>query len=164
MAQTLIMMTMNGPIRVFGDGLRPSTVLGDCGYFTDKDFADWDDLSLDGNRQSGELYAGDLLKLGINPSVQHQTGLRKVRSVLRYEISRQRQTINALQTGMTEDPPEGTARLTIKKDPDHDLLSRALSVHAIIGPGGLNFRVRNGNGCFPPGMVVRVKDRIMAPF
>ncbi len=51
-----------------------------------------------------------------------------------------------------------------KKDPDHDLLSRALSVHAIIGPGGLNFRVRNGNGCFPPGMVVRVKDRIMVAF
>ena len=37
--------------------------------------------------------------------------------------------------------------------PGDDLLSHALSAHSTIGPAGLNFRVRDGNGCFPCGMI-----------
>ena len=40
--------------------------------------------------------------------------------------------------------------------PGSDLLSHDIS-HSIIGPGGLNFRVRNGNGCFPSGMATGIR-------
>ena len=37
--------------------------------------------------------------------------------------------------------------------PGDDLLSHALIAHSTIGPAGLNFRVRDGNGCFPCGKI-----------
>ena len=42
-----------------------------------------------------------------------------------------------------------------EKIPGTDLLSQAGRPPSTIGPGGLNDRVRNGNGCGPSGMGTR---------
>ena len=47
--------------------------------------------------------------------------------------------------------PDG---LLEKKSPGDDLLSHA-QIRSIIGDGGLNCRVRDGNGCTPSSMVTR---------
>ena len=44
--------------------------------------------------------------------------------------------------------------VTDKKKPGNDLLSHGLC-RSTIGAGGLNFRVRNGNGWVPAAMVTR---------
>ena len=46
-----------------------------------------------------------------------------------------------------------------KNNPGSDLLSHAVSPRSTIGGRGLNFRVRNGNGCDPSPMTTGKGDR-----
>ena len=49
---------------------------------------------------------------------------------------------------------------SFKNNPGNDLLSQRLSV-STIGPGGLNFRVRNGNGWGPSGIITRKPIKVL---